>query len=510
MSTIDNNKRIAKNTLLLYVRMLLTMAVSLFTVRIVLNTLGVVDYGILNVVGGIVMMFSFISNTMMTATQRFFSYDIGQNNIEQLRKTFSTSLTIYLIIAVVILILSETIGLWFLNNKMIIPIERLSAANWIYQFSIFSFIVTILTIPYNAAIISHEDMNIYAFMSILEVTLKLIIVFILIYFSFDKLKLYSVLLFLVTISVSYIYKYISKKKYSECKFSFSWDKELFKKLLSFSGWTLFGAIASVLNNQGINIVLNLFFGPVVNAARAIAYQINTNVNQLVMNFFTAVNPQIIKYYATENKKQMMTLVFQSSKFSFFLLYIISMPFLIETHYILDIWLKSVPEYIVIFTRLILINALIDSVSYSLQSAAQANGNIRLYQIVVGGMLLLNLPISYYVLENGGLPQTTIYISIIISLICLALRLIMLRKLVELPVRIFFSKVILVILPVSILSAIVPILLYFKFDDSFMRFSLVVSTSIALTLLFIYFVGISKEERNQLNSYVQEKFKHKKN
>jgi O-antigen/teichoic acid export membrane protein len=322
---IDNNKRIAKNALILSLRMLLTMAISLYTIRLILSVLGVIDYGIYNVVGGVVVMISFLSNTLGAASQRFFAIEIGRNNLQQLKQTFSLTVTIYIIISIVVLLLTETLGLWFLNSKMVIPPDRIEAANWIYQFSIFSFIINILSIPYVSIIIAREDMKVFALISIVEVVLKLFIVYLLTLFPLDKLKLYAVLIFVVGCLITLINVLICSKKYKESRFHIYWDRRMFKTLISFSGWNLFGALASVINSQGINILLNIFFDPIVNAARGIAFQVSSAVNQFVMNLQTSVNPQIIKYYAIDDKKQMMFLVLKSSKFSFFLFFILSMP-----------------------------------------------------------------------------------------------------------------------------------------------------------------------------------------
>jgi O-antigen/teichoic acid export membrane protein len=471
------------------------MAVTLFTVRVVLKTLGTVDYGIYNVVGGIVVMFSFFSNTMASASQRFFAFELGRNDIPQLKKTFSLTITIYTIIAVIVLLLAETLGLWLLNTQMVIPAERIEAANWIYQFSILSFLITIMTIPFNAAIIAHENMKVYAYISIVEVVLKLLIVYILVYFSFDKLKLYACLMFLVTCIITFIYRTVCKRKYDECRFRFYWDKKLFYSLMSYSGWNLFGAVAGMLNNQGINILLNIFFGPVVNAARAIAYRVNDAVNQFVMNFLTAVRPQITKYYAAEENDKMMKLVFQSSKFSYFLLFLLSMPVLLETNFIFDVWLRETPQYVVLFTRLVIITALIDSLSYSLVTAALATGKIKQYQIVVGGILLFNLPISYCFLKLGFPPQTTMYISIIISSICLFLRLWLLRKMVGLSMREYSKMVLLAVLLVSFTTYIIPSILVLTMEENFTRFIIVSITGLMTSFLAIYFIGLSVNERH---------------
>lgn len=504
MSSKENNKRIAKNTLLLYFRMMLTMVVSLFTVRVVLNTLGVTDFGIYNVVGGIVVMFSFLSNTMSAASQRFFAYDLGQNNTTLLKRTFSLTMTTYVVISLIVLILAETIGLWFLNTQMVIPVDRIDAANWIYQFSILSFIATILVIPYNAVIIARENMSVYAYVSIIEVILKLAIVYLLLLFSYDKLKIYSVLMFITTLLISFIYFVISKRKYDECRFSFYWDKKLFITLISYSGWNMFGAVAGVLSNQGINILLNVFFGPIVNAARGIAYQISSAVNQFVMNFHTAVKPQITKYHAADQHLEMMSLVFKSSKYSYYLLFVLSMPVLLETNFLLTLWLKNVPEYVVLFTRLVIVNALIDSLSYSLQTAAQATGKIKLYQTVVGGMMLLNLPISYVLLKVGFQPQVTIYVSIGISIVCTHLRLFMLNRLIGLSIIDYVKKSLFPIVSVSFIAYILPLFFIFQLDETLLRFLSIGVISLLTSVAAIYFLGLSDGERFYILSFVKTK------
>lgn len=502
--TLNNNKRIAKNSLILSLRMLLILIISLYITRLVLNTLGVIDFGIYNVVGGIVLMISFLSNTLGAASQRFFAIEIGRNNFSALKNIFSLSVTIYIIISLIVLLFAETIGLWFLNSKMVIPIDRIEAANWIYQFTVFSFIINILTIPYNSIIIAHEDMTVYAFIGIIEVVLKLIMVFILIYLSIDKLKLYAVLMFAITCIITLMNIIVCSKKYKESHFHFFWDKKIFSTLLSFSGWNLFGAISGVINSQGINILLNVFFGPIINTARGIAYQVGSAVSQFVMNFQTSVNPQITKYYAADDKKEMMFLVFKSSKFSFFIFFTLSMPVILETNYILELWLNRLPEYVVLFTRLVIINILIDTLSYSLQTAALATGEIKKYQMVVGGVMLLNLPISYFFLKIGFMPEVTIYISIILSIICLLLRTWVLKSLVNFSVIEYYKKVILVVIVVSLIAYIIPFILYFKMESSVIRFIIVGSTSLLTSIASIYIIGMDVSEKRFLNEVIKEK------
>jgi O-antigen/teichoic acid export membrane protein len=320
MTISEDSNRIAKNTIFLYFKMFLTMGVSLYTSRVVLNTLGVTDFGIYNVVGGVVMMFSFLNASMSSATHRFLSFELGKKDFVEFNKVFSTSLNIHAIIAFSILILAETIGLWFLNAHLNIPAERIGAASWVYQFSIFSLMVVILNVPYNATIIAHERMSAYAYISIIDVILQLIIVFILVCFGFDKLKLYAVLGFCASSISRILTKMYCKRNFYESKYRYFYDKSLYKTLLNYAGWNLFGNLAAVTFNQGINILLNIFFGPSINAARGIAYQVNGAVNGFVSNFQMAMSPQLVKSYAANERRYMHHLIIQGSNYSFFLFF----------------------------------------------------------------------------------------------------------------------------------------------------------------------------------------------
>lgn len=470
------------------------MAVSLYTVKVVLNTLGAIDYGIYNVVGGIVTMFSFLSGTMASASQRFFAFDLGQNNGEMLKKTFSMTMTIYILLAVIILIVGETVGLWFLNTQMTIPAERMDSARWVYQFSIFSFVATMFSIPYNASIIAHENMKVYAYVSIVEVVLKLVIVFMLVLSPFNKLKLYAVLMFVVTSIITLIYRAYCKRRLSFCRFSFYWDKPLFLKIVSYSGWNLFGALAGTFNNQGINILLNIFFGPIVNTARGIAFQVNGAINQFVQNFMTATKPQITKYYAVGNTDRMLSLVFQSSKFSFLLLFILSMPVMLETNFIFMVWLKQVPEYVLPFTRLVIIAALVDALSFPLMTAAQATGRIKKYQMVIGGVMLFNLPISYLFLSEGYSPEIVFYVAVVNSVLCLFLRLYLLRAMIGLSMRQYFRRVLLPLSVVVVAAYSVPAYLEYMLKEGTVKFIIVGSIGLVSSILSIYYLGLSSNEK----------------
>ncbi|TXH20808.1 MAG: lipopolysaccharide biosynthesis protein [Chitinophagaceae bacterium] len=502
----SNNTRIAKNTLFLYFRMMVTMAVSFFTVRVVLDTLGVVDYGLYNVVGGIVVMFSFLSGTLSTAAQRYFAYDLAKGDQARLQSTFCLTITIYFLLGILIFVLAETFGLWFLQNKLVIPKDRISSAFWVFQFSIVSFIITMFAVPFNALIIAHEQMNVYAYVSIVEVVLKLLVVYFLILFSSDKLILYALLLLIVTILVNTIYILYCKRKYESIRLRFYWEKKLFKEIASYSGWNLFGALAGVFNSQGVNIILNLFFGPVVNAARGIAYQISTAINQFVQNFLVASRPQITKYYALGDSEKMHELIFQTTKFSFLLLSIITVPVLLETPFILSFWLKEVPEFTIVFTRLILINALVDCLSYPLMAAAQATGKIKYYQSIVGSIMILNLPVSYLMLNFGLSAEAVFYISIGNSIVCLFVRLILLNRMIKLSIGYFFTKVVLISFSCFAFAYVIPKVLTINFQSNVYRFFVSIFTSTLVLTSVTYFIGLTNFERESIQQAFKRKFK----
>ena len=462
-NTTENNKRIAKNTLLLYVRMLFMMAVSLYTSRVVLNALGVEDFGIYNVVGGVVAMFSVVSASLSSSISRFITYELGKGNQENLNKIFSSAVTIQIGLAGIIILLAETIGIWFLNVKMNIPEIRMEAANWVFQFSILTFAINLISVPYNASIIAHEKMSAFAYISILEAIGKLAIAYLIVVSPMDKLIFYAILMCIVALIVRFTYGNYCKRHFSECTYHFIWDKQLLKQMFSFAGWNFIGASSVVLRDQGGNIIINLFCGPSVNAARSIAFQVSNTINQFVTNFMTALNPQITKSYATANKEYMMTLIFKGARFSFYMLLFISLPILINTHYLLELWLKIVPNHTASFVQLILIFAISESISHPLITAMLATGKIRNYQIIVGGLQMMNLPLSYIFLHFGFFPEIVIVIAIFISQCCLIARLLLLRKMIGISIHQYIKKVYLNIIIVSITSTILPFIasLYIK-------------------------------------------------
>lgn len=489
-----NNKRIAKNTLLLYFRMLLTMAVSLYTSRVVLSTLGVEDYGIYNVVGGVVAMFSVISGSLSAAISRFITYELGKGDKKVLEKIFSSAVTIQLTLGIIILILAEAIGVWFLNAKMNIPESRMYAANWVFQLSIITFIINLISVPYNAAIIAHERMSAFAYISILEVSAKLLIVYMLILSPIDMLIFYAILMTSVALIIRFVYGYYCKRHFEECTYHFIFDATLLKRMFGFAGWNFIGSCSAILRDQGGNIVINLFCGPAVNAARGIAYQVNSAINGFVSNFMVALNPQITKSYASGNREYMMTLIFQGARLSFYMLLLLSLPVLVNTHYILVIWLKIVPDHAVLFVQLILIFAMSESISNPLITAMLATGKIRNYQIVVGGMQMMNLPISYVCLRLGCMPESVLIVAIVISQCCLAARLYMLRGLIGLSSIKYLKTVYLNVLSVAVLSAIIPYLVSYNMKESFVTFVAVTLITVLSTASIEFFIGCNAKER----------------
>lgn len=493
-NTTENNKRIAKNTLLLYFRMLFLMAVSLYTSRVVLNALGIEDFGIYNVVGGVVAMFSVLSGSLSAAISRFITYELGKGNQENLNKIFSSAVTIQLGLAGIIILLAETIGIWFLNVKMNIPEVRMEAANWVFQFSILTFAINLISVPYNASIIAHEKMSAFAYISILEAVGKLFIAYLITITPMDKLIFYAILMCVVALIVRFTYGNYCKRHFCECTYHFIWDKQLLKSMFSFAGWNFIGASSAVLRDQGGNVVINLFCGPAVNAARGIAFQVNNAVNQFVVNFMTALNPQITKSYAAGDKGYMMTLIFQGARLSFYMLLLLSLPILVNTHYILALWLKIVPEHAVLFVQLILIFALSESISQPLITAMLATGKIRNYQIIVGGLQMMNLPISYILLRLGYFPEVVIVIAICISQCCLAARLILLRGMIGLSITKYLKNVYLNIIVVSIIAVILPLISAYYIKESFSNFIFISLIAVICTFSSIYFIGCNNQER----------------
>lgn len=504
MTNSENNKRIAKNTAMLYVRTIIVMLVSLYTSRIVLATLGVQDYGIYNVVGGVVAMFTVISGALSTSISRFLTFELGKGDLVKLKKIFSISINIQVVISIIILIVGETVGLWFLNEKMNIPVDRLEAANWVLHFSLLTFVVNLISIPYNAAIIAHEKMSAFAYVSIVDVSLKLIIVYLLYLSSSDKLILYTILLFLVAVTIRIVYSVYCNRHFRETHYTFVYDKKLIKEITCFSGWGFFINCVYIFNTQGVNILINMFFGVGVNAARGVSSQAEGAIKKFVGDFTTALNPQITKDYASGNMSAMNTLVCRGAKFSFFLLFTLSLPVLMETEYILGLWLKTVPEYTFIFLRLGIIGTMITTLGDTGYTACMATGNIKRYVLWITLVGMGVFPITWLVYKLGAPVYATYIVYILVYTTVNFVRLWIMKGLLNFPIRIFLREVIIKVILVSVLAVILPLVVVNCFDTSFLR--LVVSCMISLLSAIgsIYLLGLTKHERKIIIEQIRKK------
>lgn len=495
-SHTENTKRIAKNTLMLYGRMLFSMMVSLYTSRVVLNTLGVEDYGIQNVVGGFVTMFSIFSNSLSSSVSRFLTFELGRGDKENLKRVFSTAIFVHIGLALLVLLIAETAGLWFVNNKMVIPADRLYAANWVFQASVISFCFSLISAPYRASIVSHEHLSVFAIIGILDTCLHLASVLFIAHspWEFDKLIVYSTLLVSINITLQCVYQIYCRKHFEECVIRKSWSKKYIKEISSFTGWNFIGCAADLLKDQGVNILLNLFYGPVVNAARGIANTVNRAVCGFSSNFMTALNPQITKHYAAGDKEYTFSLVERGSRFCFYIMFIFALPLCLETEFILTIWLKQYPEHTISFVRLILIFSLSEALSHTLLYLQWATGKIRNYQLVIGGTTLLCFFLSYIVLKLGYPPESPLIITIGISILCLLLRLLLLKKMAGLSIFSFIKNVCVNTAYVAILSSIIPAIVHFSMDYGWMRFLMTGSTSVICSSLVILLIGCNHTER----------------
>ena len=498
MSQSLNNKRIAQNTILLYFRTLFTMLISLYTSRVVLNTLGVTDYGIYNVVGGVVAMFSVISSSLSSAVSRFITYEIGRGDFEKLKRIFSTSVNIQIGISFVILALAETFGLWFLNTKMNIPDGRIGAANWVLQCSLLSFIINLVSVPYNACIIAHERMTAFAYISILEAVLKLVVVYMLLISTYDKLATYAVLLVAVALIVRLAYSFYCRRHFEESHYRFVYDKSLIKEMTGFAGWSFFGNGAYMLNVQGVDMLINIFFGVTLNAARGVASQVQNAVMQFVNNFTVAVNPQITKSYAAGDMKYVCKLVCRGARFSYFLLFIFVVPLFCEANYVLKLWLKIVPEYAVMFLRLSLFATLMTLLGNSMLTAIMATGNIKKYQLYITIVGCLVFPLTWLAFELVFPPETTYVIYIFIYFILNFVRLYMAKGLMNFPIKFYLSDVILRVVVVSLFSFILPLLVIYNYKESFMRLCFTCIISLFSTLFTISVFGLEYSERKKFS------------
>ena len=489
-----NNKRIAKNTLLLYMRTIFLLFISLYTGRVILNALGVEDYGIYNVVGGVVAMFSIVSSALSSSISRFITFELGKGNKERLNLVFITSVNIQIVISLIILLLGEIIGVWFVNNHMNLPEGRLGAANWVLHCSLLMFCINLISVPYNACIIAHERMTVFAYVSILEAVLKLAVCFLIQATPFDRLIFYAVLLVIVAVIIRLVYGIYCGRNFQECRYRFTADISLFKEMGSFGGWSFLTNTAYLFNTQGVNILINLFFGVSFNTARGIATQVDAAIMQFVNNFTTAVNPQITKNYAAGNKGDMFKLICRGSKFSYFLLLLFALPVMFETHYILQLWLKMVPDYTVIFLRLTLIGAMVNMLGNTGITACMATGDIRRYVIWITSIGCLVFPFTWVAFELG-MPVESAYIVFIFVYIGVdSVRLYIMKGLLGFPVMMFIKEVIWKITIVTGVAFLPPLWPYLLMQESFLRLLTICCVCTLSSCGTIYFLGLSQNER----------------
>ncbi|WP_404820152.1 oligosaccharide flippase family protein [Sulfurovum mangrovi] len=505
----QNYKRIAKNTLFLYFRMIIIMAVSFYTVRVVLDILGVTDFGLYNLVASFVMIMAVLNSTLTGGTQRFLTFEIGKDDFVRLKQTFSTALVIHIALAFFILFLGETIGLWLLYEKMNIPVERFDAAFWVYQFAIASTMVTVMQVPYNALIIAHERMHIFAYVSIVEAILKLLVVYLLLVISFDKLIVYGILMFLVSLSIATFYRVYVMRNYEESHFSLSFDKEIVKSMLQFSGWNLFGTLGAMLSNHGISLLLNLYFGPVANAAHAISMQVSGGLNQFVNSFQTAMTPQITKLYAANRIDELNNFLYQNTKYAFLLLWIVVLPIILKLDYVLSVWLTQIPQNTMIFTKLLMIYGLMYSFIRPMVMAIQATGKVKGIQMSAGILLILVLPISWVLLENNFPIYSPFVVMLCMWIFHILLEIFFLKRLINFS-TISFLRI--SVAPLVIIISISLLLLNYLshlIDNNIYQMLLFFVVSMFVNFVLIYFIGIDLNTRKKVKQVLVNRYKNLK-
>lgn len=505
----ENNKRIAKNTLMLYVRMLFCMFVSFYTSRVILAVLGVTDYGINNVVCGVAGMFTFINTTLAGATSRFLTYDIGVGDIDKLKKTFRAALTIHVFLALIIFILCETVGIWLLETKLVIPEERMFAARIIYQLSVLSTMMMITQVPYNAAIVAHERMDIFAYFGIADVTLKLLIVFMLEWFDFDKLILYGILFFVLSVGMLFAYRLYCSRNFEECRFRFIKDKAMLYPMLSFSIWDLYGNMCVMFKGQGINILQNMFWGPAINAATGIANQIMNAIMGFSRNFTTAVQPQIIKYYAKGSYAEMEKLAIRCSKFSFFLLFMISFPAILKVNDVMSVWLKEVPEYALQFFQLAIIANWIDTMMQPLTMIIHATGRMKRISFISGSIFALSVPITYCLLKLGFNPMTPFFVNILIAIMVYMSNIGIVKKYIpSFNVFPYLWKAFLSPMLIVAIGAVIPFVVNIYMKDDWVAFFVVCFLCVFSQALVMFVLGLNTHERLVIINSLKNKFRKK--
>lgn len=494
MVNSTNNKRIAKNTFLLYFRTFITIILSLYSFRVVLDALGETDFGVYNIVGGVVVLFAFVQTAMTSATQRFINYEMGCGNSNSISRVFSMSMTVHISIALLVILFAETIGLWFVNTQLNIPENRQYAAQWVYQFSVLATCFNLIRMPYHATIIAHERMSFYAYLSIFESILKLVIIYVLIISPSNKLILYSILVSSVSLVLLFIYKIYCNLTFKVTKYRLFWDRELYAKILSFTWWSLFGSAANTGVKQGLNVLFNIFNGVIANAALGIATQVQVALTAFMGNLNVASNPQIVKYYAEGKYSDFIKLINQVSKFSFLLVYLLALPLIICADPILHLWLNEVPEYTVLFTKLVLAYSVIDALSMPFWMGVQATGNIAKYQCLISTLILINLPIAFLLLYFGYSPVYVLFVRVIVNVIVHIARVIFLKNMVCFSLIEYARIIVRLILVVIITSLVLSIFYNYTSENLFIKVIQTISVSLIVNVLAFYLIALVKEER----------------
>ena len=492
----ENSRRIARNTVLLYFRMFLLMIVGLFTSRVILRVLGEGELGIYSTVAGVVTMFSILTGSMSAAISRFITFELGSRE-SNLGKVFSTAVSTQMLLAAIVILLAEPAGLWYISNKMVLPPDRIFAAKWVLQFTILSFVIQLISVPYNADIIAHERMDAFAWISIFEGIGKLAVAFAIMVSPIDRLIFYAAMLALVSLLTRLAYGWFCHRHFEETHAGWQFDKGIFGKMFSFAGWNFIGAGSGVLRDQGGNLLLNAFFGPVANAAWFLTNQVNGAVQKFVTSFTTAINPQITKSYAAGDREYMLRLIFRGSRLSIWLLLLVAYPVIFNAGFLTDLWLGAgkVPENTVLFIRLVLVWLMIESISYTMVTAMLATGNIRDYQLLVGGLMLLNIPIDWILLKTGSPAEIIYYVGIAIAILCLAARLYMLRRMISLPIGRFLKEVLAREMLVAGLALIVPWIIAGKLQAGWGTLLISLAATEIASCIIIWFLGLDYDERD---------------
>lgn len=503
----SSNKRIAKNTIFLYLRMFLVLGVSLYTSRVILHVLGVEDYGIYNVVAGFVLLFSFLNSTLSSSMQRFYNYELGKSGEVGIGRVYTTGFWIHIAIAAAALVILESAGLWYINNIMVIPDHRLVAANFVFQAVVISMMLVILQIPYLGSILAYERMDFYAIMSIVDVLLKLVIVLVLPYIDQDKLITYAILLSTISVFNFVCYFVYAKKTSTGLHLEKHIDRSIMKEILSFSGWNLVGTFAFMLKGQGLNMILNYFFGPIVNAARGISFQVNSAVSGFSTNIVTAFRPQIVDSYAKNDKSRVMQLFYSESKICFALLLVLTIPLILEIDYILRLWLgENIPANANVFTMLVLFDLLICIFNQPVVQVAFATGNIKRFQIANSIVNLSLLPVSIALMKIG-LPAIAVFIAtVVFSIINQTVCVYEVNRIYSIDVVKYLKQVVIPCSLAIVLSFITPAILHFTLAEGFIRLLCVGIVDVLFTLPIVYYLLLSKDERAFASRMILSKLK----